>query len=579
MCARLRLLTRARVLLIVMSAFFPLHFAQAEGTKRILVLHTDSSRLPGNAIVSKAIQETIGREQGNQIFEEYMDENRLGPNYPLIVDTLREKYAGQKIDLVITFGPQPFGMFLHYGQDLWPTTPIIFSAVEARELPQKLPLNMTGVVGSFDFSSNVDLALALQPELRHVFYIGGATPQEIGRRATAEEDFKHYGRKLEFTYLNDLPFPELLNRVSDLPERSIVLYTTFFKDASGEPYIPVRACPLIVDSSNAPVYGVFETYLGCGIVGGAIFNVDANVRQAANMGLRILHGESIAHLPVEQGPPNKFIVDWRQLQKWGIPESRLPPGTTVMYRAPSVWALYKKYLLLGIAVLVIQSCLIVLLIVQMRRCKRSDIAIRHLTRRLIKAGEDERRYIARELHDDLGQRLSLIAIQLAQDSKNNEGNTNESLHELDTVISDVHNLSHSLHSTKLEHLGLNAAIGELCRKLSQRYDLEIVLQPNEVPVDLSPDVALCFYRVAQEALNNAIKHSSASHVLLALTWENGHLTMSVRDDGVGFNPASAQRGLGLATMEERLLTVGGVLTIVSKPSAGTTITAQVPMPT
>lgn len=552
--------------------------------KSIVVLHTESSRLPVNAIVSRVIQETIGAEQGNQIFEEYMDENRIEPNYPAIVDVLRRKYANTKIDLVITFGPQPYGMLLRYGRDLWPTTPIVFSGVEARQLPSPLPTNMTGVTASFDFSSNIDLALVLQPDLEHVFYIGGASKQEMGRRAIAEQDFKRFSGHPDIVYLNSLPLPSLLERLGSLPSHSVVLFTTFLRDAGGEAYISARICPTITASSNAPVYGTFETYLGCGILGGAIFDVDAHVRQAAALGSRILHGESVANAHVERGPANKYAIDWRQLKKWRIPEHNLPLGTVIMYRDATVWEVYKKYIHIAIAVLAVQSALIILLFTHMRRSKRSDVAVRQLTRRLIAAGEEERGHIARELHDDLGQRLSLVAVQLSQihgsketviDSLRDPIKT--PLGELNTVISDVHNLSHSLHSTKLEHLGLQAALAELCAKLEKVYDISIHLRAPYIPQEVASEIALSFYRIAQEALYNAVKHSAASEIQVSIQADARDITMIVQDNGVGFKTSDQTTGIGLATMGERMSILNGTLSITSKRSEGTTLTARAPI--
>src|SRR5262249_16943945 len=151
----------------------------------------------------------------------------------------------------------------------------------------------------------------------------------------------------------DLPLSQLLSRLGQLPSHSVVLFSTFFMDARGQPSIPQHVCPLVVDSSNAPVYGTFETLLGCGIVGGSLLQVEASVGKAGGLALQVLNGKNVASLTVESAPPNKLAVDWRQLKKWNIPESRLPPGTAVMYRELSAWELYRKYVWVGIAILAI----------------------------------------------------------------------------------------------------------------------------------------------------------------------------------------------------------------------------------
>jgi signal transduction histidine kinase len=558
-----------------------LHFlpsiSPCQSPKNVFVLHMESSRLPANIAAAKAIQETFGRDVGTQVFEEYMDENRLGVEFPLLAERIRQKYAGRKMDLVMTVGPQALTFILQYGEELFPAAPIVFSVVDSRGLPPKLPRNVTGVGGSYKYSDTVDFILKLQPDTRRIFYVAGATPAEISRRNGAEQEFTPYSGRLEFIYLNDLPLPQLLDRLGQLPSHSAVLFSTYFRDASGQPYTPARVCPLVVVSSNAPVYGTFETLLGCGIVGGNLIDVESSARKGAELALQVLGGEGVANLPIEPAPPNQVAVDWRQLKKWNIPESRLPPGTIVKYREPSHLA--------AIIVICAQSVLIIRFMIHLRRRKRSEQAVRMLSRRLIDANEDERRHIARELHDDIGQRLSLVSVhlgllgnQLSADAVGNWTDMDSAAQDLDAVISDVHNLSHRLHSSRLEHVGLKAAMKELCQQISQRHGLEIELHAEGTERSMPHDVSLCFYRVAQEALNNVVKHSGATRVQVDLTEKSGLLRMRVKDSGIGFKTASTPVGLGMTAMQERIRSIGGKLSVESKPGEGTEVVADAIIP-
>jgi signal transduction histidine kinase len=256
---------------------------------------------------------------------------------------------------------------------------------------------------------------------------------------------------------------------------------------------------------------------------------------------------------------------------------------SVLFREPVTWGSHRAYMILaGVAILLAQAALIILLVLQMRRRIRSDQTIRSLTRRLIHVGEEERTHLARELHDDIGQRLSLVSVELGSLNWNRatsrqDGNRKleQALEELQTLISDVHGLSHRLHSSKLEHLGLEDALKELCQQITQRHDLEIGLQMNEVRAGLDREISLCFYRVAQEALSNIVRHSSSSRATVRLAASRGMLRLQVKDDGTGFDPSKTPVGLGLVTMEERLRLIGGTLSVASKPGEGTTVTAQV----
>jgi len=147
------------------------------------------------------------------------------------------------------------------------------------------------------------------------------------------------------------------------------------------------------------------------------------------------------------------------------------------------------------------------------------------------------------------------------------------------VALDVHSLSRQLHSSNLEYLGIAGAIGGFCREFSEKYDLDIEFSESNVPRKLTDDTALCLFRVAQEALNNARKYSGTRRLQVELSGTADEVQLIVRDRGIGFNVERVRRtgGLGLVSMEERAFLVGGSLLIESRPGAGTTITAVVPV--
>src|SRR5262245_51210885 len=136
---------------------------------------------------------------------------------------------------------------------------------------------------------------------------------------------------------------DLLKTLSRLPERSVVLYLTLFADGAGRSFIPHEALSLITGAANAPVYASVDQYMGLGVVGGHVYSVSTHGRRAAEMGLGILGGETASSIPIVESADYKNMFDWRQLQRWGIDERRLPSGSLVSFRTPSVWDLYKRY--------------------------------------------------------------------------------------------------------------------------------------------------------------------------------------------------------------------------------------------
>jgi PAS domain S-box-containing protein len=217
--------------------------------------------------------------------------------------------------------------------------------------------------------------------------------------------------------------------------------------------------------------------------------------------------------------------------------------------------------------------------------KLAEEALASVGRRLIEAQEEERKWIARELHDDIGQRIALVAVELdrcGQQVTNAPTIVRDHIRQASQLVSDVSDdiqaISHRLHSSKLEYLGLATAAKTFCRDLSEQRHVRIEFKHSDIPATLPKEISLCLFRVLQEALQNAVKHSGAADVSVKVqgTLDGIHLTVS--DSGVGFNWRHAVngRGLGLISMRERLRLVNGELSIQSEPGRGTTILARVP---
>jgi len=207
---------------------------------------------------------------------------------------------------------------------------------------------------------------------------------------------------------------------------------------------------------------------------------------------------------------------------------------------------------------------------------------------LIEAHEEERTWIARELHDDINQRIALLAVsmgRLEQDiPESADGLTNrlqEEIKHLCDIGSDIQALSHRLHSSKLEYLGLAAAAASFCRELSDQQKVEIEFNSGDIPKKLPQEIALCLFRVLQEALQNAAKYSGSKRIQVTLSNTPNEIQLTVRDSGIGFDLEETLKGhgLGLTSMRERLKLVRGQLSIDSQPGLGTIIRATTPVST
>jgi PAS domain S-box-containing protein len=214
-------------------------------------------------------------------------------------------------------------------------------------------------------------------------------------------------------------------------------------------------------------------------------------------------------------------------------------------------------------------------------------ALSTVSRRLIEAHEEERTWLARELHDDVNQRLALVTVNLDVLKREIPSSADEALRQVSEVREqlqdlgkDVQALSHRLHSSKLDYLGLTAAVIAFCREFTEHKGVKIDLQCDAVPRTVPEEVSLCLFRVLQEALQNANKHSGSQHYEVSIRYEGDDISLTVSDSGIGFDLQQAMggRGLGITSMRERLNLVGGELTIEPRTPSGTVVGARVPIP-
>jgi signal transduction histidine kinase len=218
--------------------------------------------------------------------------------------------------------------------------------------------------------------------------------------------------------------------------------------------------------------------------------------------------------------------------------------------------------------------------------KIAEAALSSVSRKLIEAQEKERTRIARELHDDISQRLALLTIELERLRETSPDLPTEARSRLGEIQkqtaelgSDVQSMSHELHSSKLEYLGIATAMRGFCKEFSEQQKVEIDFRHDDIPSSVPPEVSLCLFRILQEALQNAAKHSGVRHFDVELRCASDAINLSVRDSGSGFDRDDAlkTRGLGLISMMERMKLVGGRISIDSQPQRGTAIRAIVPL--
>ena len=825
--------------------------------KSVMSLYAARSDSPAAAAGDPILQRVLGNGLAGYLdyYQEYMDLARFpDPGHQESVrDFLLSKYKGRRFDLIIANSDATLDFLKQYRNVLFAGTPVVFNATDGSTT---LP-NATGLISRLNFRDTLDTAVRIQADRTHVVVVSGASAFDKYYETVARDQFKELEGRLEFTYLSGLPIRELLRRVAILPAHSIVFFTSLDEDGDGHKFQSLEMLDRLSAVSNVPVYSWLTVGMNHGIVGGRMLSIDLLANRLAELALRVLGGARPETIPVTEIDWSVTEFDWRQLQRWGISESLLPEGSTVLYKQPGVWVQYRPYLLGFSLLLMLQTALIGALLVQRTRRKRAEQAvreseerfrlmadtapvlvwrsgpdklcdflnrpwleftgrtveqelgngwsegvwpddldrcvstyvsafdarqpfqleyrlrradgvyrwvldtgvprygpdgsfvgyigscldindrkdsedalresqqryamattagalgvwdwnletnelyvdptlksllgfedaeittrpddwgsrvhpqdapaataqvkacidgetdvyavehrmlhkdgsakwflsrgsakrgvdgtlrrlvgtkvditerklaeqaileneaalqasnreIRHLAGSLISAQDSERARIARDLHDDVSQQLAALSIALsvlkrrvaAIPSRTDLQDDVSSLQRrTSTLAESIRDISHDLHPDVLRHAGLDAALTAYCNGLSLSRALAVTCSAQGDFGSLDPAAALCLYRVAQEALQNVVKHAEArqAEVRLLRTGESAELTIA--DDGKGFDIQTSRSGtgLGLVSMTERARLAGGTVSIVTALDKGTQIRVQIPI--
>ena len=353
--------------------------------KNVLVLFSGRFIAPLSVAVDEAIRATFQRSPSMKVelYAETLDVARFDPERygALLAAYLRAKFADRKPDLIITSLPQAPRFLLKYRKELFPDTPIVYCLVDENELARLMPTpNVVGVRMRVPWKETLDLALGVHPDTQHIVVIAGTDGLARVYLRETRELFRPYENRLAFTYLTGRTLPQLLKEVVNLPPRTIIIYTTFAVDGAGQVYIDAEVSGMVAKAANAPVYSVSRTYLGRGITGGRIIDNGAHASRAAEIGLRILAGEKPESIVVGE-IPSPPMFDARQLKRWNISERRLPAGSVVLFKAPSLWEQY-RLLILVLGVCLLEAVLILGLLVQRRRRHSAEARLRENEERL-----------------------------------------------------------------------------------------------------------------------------------------------------------------------------------------------------
>jgi len=501
-------------------------------------------------------------------------------------DWLAKKYGDHKLDVVVAVGPGAIEFLSDDAQTLFRDVPIVICGSSSDQASNpKLDARFTGTWVKLEPEQTLELALHLFPDTRQVFVVGGSSDFDKVVMSLTKKALSSVKAKSEITYLTDMEMNKLLEKLRNLPEHSIELYTSFFRDSAGNKFLNAsKALPMVAAASNGPDFGMSDTYIGQGIVGGYVLPFGKQAKITAQIVSELLDGKKAEELPVET-LASEYLFDWRELQHWHIPEASLPFGSVIMFREPSLWERAKWIWITSLLIIAVLCSITIYLQHSRKQLTLAKEKQMQLSGLLINAEEKERSRVASELHDDFSQRLAILALGLENVDEATPASldhVHKQLHELarstSELGSDLHTLSHRLHSSTLESLGLVPAVDALCREFTCKQGIRVHFSSDEIPRSISPDAALCIFRIVQEALRNLKKYSGAEEAEVDLRMTGGRLEISVRDEGRGFSLSDLGQngGIGIRSMEQRARLLGGTFEIHSEPGKGTTLEAWVP---
>jgi signal transduction histidine kinase len=356
--------------------------AQAPVTRQVLVLQSmDRGSLVFDTFTA-SFRASLQERAGSQVtlFEFVVAPAGLAeaPDAP-VIEFLRSIYAGrQPPALIVTVGGPAAAFARRHRSQLFPEAAMLLAAVETRYLGREtLAANETSVTVSIDYTGLIDDILQLLPGTRQVFMVTGSGPLSTFWRTELERNFERYRDRLSFIWSQDLTYDQMLDRTSALPPNSIIFYISSGTFATGSWQGEERTLADLTARANAPVFGAQGAWLGAGLVGGRLLRTDDLGATTAGVVMRILNGEPPSRITIPPRSIGSAVFDARQLRRWNIADARLPAGSEVRYRTPSLWRDYRRQMLGVLAALALQAALIVGLLYQSRARRRAEIESRN----------------------------------------------------------------------------------------------------------------------------------------------------------------------------------------------------------
>jgi len=369
----LRLLLAVSLLVVLGSAAG----VNAAHPRHVLVLNSYHQGLSWTDSIIEGIESVLGGDPDLELHIEYMDTKRLYDEVYLqkLYEVYRYKYSQMQFEVVIVSDNDAFEFLLQHHDELFPGTPVVFCGInDFRDSMLEGYDLFTGVVEVTDIESTLEIALQLHPNVAQIAVVNDRTSTGVALKSELQAVIPRFEDSTEFVLIEDLDMAEVQAQVQALPTDSLILLLVFNRDASGQFFTYEESLARIYNVATVPIYGLWDFYLSGGIVGGKLASGFHQGETAARIAQRILRGEAVENIPVVRESPNRYMFDYKQLQRFGLESSALPADSIVINSPDTFYGRYKTLIWGSLGIIAVLGLIVSILLVSITRRKRTEEA-------------------------------------------------------------------------------------------------------------------------------------------------------------------------------------------------------------
>ncbi|MDE5454187.1 GHKL domain-containing protein [Bradyrhizobium sp. CSA112] len=546
--------------------------------------------------------------QDHSLLTARLDDDRAHAPF---VDYLQALYGAKPPDLVVALGAPAAEFVQRYRNRLFPQTPMLFTSVEARRVQyDKLTGYDTVAAAAHNFPAAIETILQVLPDTKLIAVVNGASPNEAFWQTVFERELAPFSGRIELRWYNKLSFEDILKDAAHLPPHSAIFWHLMSVDAAGVTQEGTTALHRLSTAANAPIFSYLDGFFDGSIVGGSMHSVEKGMAIAAAAAIRILNGEKAGDVKV---PPSRFEpprFDWRQMQRFDISDSNLPPGSTVYFREPTVWERYSWQIASIVAVLLIQAGLIVVLLQEHRRRQLAEVLSRQRmaelahVNRFSTAGELTAS-IAHEINQPLGSILTN-----AETAQAILRSPSPNIAELDEIVTDIvqddrrateviRRMRSLLKKAPFEQkqFDLNEVVQETIRffaslAVGRKFELVSVITPETLPIlgdrIQLQQVILNLVMNGIEAMRDTPSEDRIISIRTSRVENFAQLSVSDRGSGIPdeklkevfepfFTSKAEGMGMGLSIARTIIEAHNGVISAKNRDHGGATFRIRVPL--